>query len=109
MSLEYVSIAAATAVVDYDLLTDAVFKSAARGRRLIAAGLRGSAAAGDTEVRLTVGAVQVGKLFNDATGFPNRDAMFRIGAGVPGNTDVHAYVVDAPSTNPINLALDFAD
>jgi hypothetical protein len=106
MAIEYVSIAAASATVDSDLLSDAVFQSATRGRQLVAAALTGSAAAGDTEVRLAVGSVQVGKLFNSGTGFPDNQQLFNVGAGVPSNTSLHAYVVDAPATNPINLVLD---
>ena len=106
MALEYVSIAAASATVDTDLLSDAVFQSASRGRQLIAAALTGSAAAGDSEVRLAVGSVQVGKLFNSNTAFPDNNDLFGVGAGVPPNTALHAYVVDAPATNPINMVLD---
>ena len=104
-----VSVAAATAVVDYDLLRNTQFKVSSRPRRLVAAGLRGSAAALDTLVALMVGTTEVGRIYNDATGAPNRDAMFRIGARVPPNMEITAKVVDAPATNPINLAVDLQD
>ena len=105
--LVQVSIAAATAIVGYDLLANESLRQAEQGRSLIAAGLAGSAAALDTKVRIMVGQVEVGKIYNSATGAPNRDSMFRVGQGVPGGVEVHAYVEDAPATNPINLALDF--
>ena len=101
-----VSIAAATAVVNYDLLSSAIFRTDGRSRRIVAAGLAGSAAALDTIVRLMVGSNQVATMYNTGTGAPNRDDMFRVGENVPPNTPIHAYVVDAPSTNPINMALD---
>ena len=105
-ALQQVSIAAATAVVNYDLLTDAIFQTDGRSRRIVAAGLAGSAAALDTIVRLMAGTRQIGTIYNAATGAVTRDSMFRIGEDIPPNTPIHAYVVDAPATNPINLALD---
>ena len=105
-ALMQVSIAAATAVVNYDLLSSAIFRTDGRSRRIVAAGLAGSAAALDTIVRLMVGSNQVATMYNTGTGAPNRDDMFRVGENVPPNTPIHAYVVDAPSTNPINMALD---
>tara|TARA_Y100000310_G_C20676205_1_gene813198 strand:+ start:2301 stop:2675 length:375 start_codon:yes stop_codon:yes gene_type:complete len=106
MSVQQSSIAAATAVVGYDLLRDEGFKSAQFERRIVAAGLTGSAAAGDTEVELFIGSVSIGTLFNSATGFNNRDSLFRLGENVPPNAAISAVVRDAPATNPINIALD---
>lgn len=103
------SIAAATAIVGYDLAQDTFWRQSGRPRTLVAAGLCGSAAALDTKVRIHVGSNQVAEIFNSATGAPNRDAMFRIGAAVPGGVEVHAFVEDAPATNPINLAVDFQE
>ena len=105
-ALMQVSIAAATAVVNYDILSTAIFRTDGRPRRIVAAGLAGSAAALDTIVRLMVGSNQVATMYNTSTGAPNRDDMFRVGEAVPSNTPIHAYIVDAPSTNPINMALD---
>jgi len=109
MSLGQVSIAAATAVVGYDLAQNTYWQQSRRPRRIIAIGLKGSAAALDTKIRLSVDAVQVGDIFNSGTGAPNRDDMFRIGAIVPAGAEVHAFVEDAPATNPINLAVDFQE
>jgi hypothetical protein len=106
MSLEQISIAAASATVGTDLLSDAQFAESPNRRRIVAAGLAGSAAALDTEVRLVAGVVDIGKMFNAATGANNRDTMFRIGEDIEPGVRIRAYVVDAPATNPINLALD---
>jgi len=103
------SIAAATAVLDYDLAQNTEWQQAGRPRRMIAVGLKGSAAALDTKVRIMIGSAQVGTIFNSGTGAPNRDDMFRIGSICPANTEAHFYVADAPSTNPINLAVDWSD
>ena len=105
--LVQVSVAAATAVLGYDLLRDNPFQQSASARRIVAVALKGSAAALDSKVDLMVGALKVGEIFNSGTGAPNRDDLFRIGAFVPPNQEVHAYVTDAPATNPLNLAIDF--
>ena len=102
------SIAAATAVVGYDLAGDTVWQTAAYDRSIAAIGLAGSAAALDTEIRIMAGTVEVGNMFNSSTGAPNRDSMFRMGFRLPANTPVHLYIVDAPATNPINGSVDFA-
>jgi len=109
MALIQVSVAAATAVVDYDLLRNTTFKTSSKSRRVIAVGLRGSAAALDTLVAIMVGQTEVARIYNDSTGAPNREALFRVGSTVPPNMEVTAKVVDAPATNPINLAVDFQD
>jgi len=107
--LGQVSVAAATAVLGFDLARDTYWQQSNRPRNLVAVGLSGSAAALDTKVRIMVGAHQVGEMFNDSTGAPNRDAMFRISAIVPAGQEVHAFVDDAPATNPINAAFDFQE
>lgn len=108
-SLVAVSVAAATAVVDYNLLQSHPDRSSMRPRRIKTGGLAGSAAALDTLVRILVGATRVADLYNQATGAPSALAsMFEIGASVPAGVEVSAIVVDAPATNPINLALDIA-
>ena len=103
------SIAAATAIIGYDLCRDTAWQESNRNRRLVAVGLSGSAASLDTKVRLMVGTQMVGEMFNSKTGAPNKDDMFRVGSIVPGGAPVHALVDDAPVTNPINIALDFED
>ncbi|KKK87001.1 hypothetical protein LCGC14_2757620 [marine sediment metagenome] len=71
--------------------------------------MAGSAAALDTKVEVFVGAQKVGDLYNVDTGAVNRDAMFRVGTPVPAGVEVHLFVRDAPTTNPINCAVDFAE
>lgn len=103
-----VSIAAATAVVGFDLAAGTTWRVSNLPRRALAAGLAGSAAALDTKVDIFVGNVKVGEMFNSATGAPNRDSMFRIGYLVPAGAPISIIVTDAPATNPINFAMDLA-
>tara|TARA_Y100000310_G_C20580372_1_gene762670 strand:- start:564 stop:890 length:327 start_codon:yes stop_codon:yes gene_type:complete len=101
------SVAAATAVVGYDIATPSSLVEAPYPRSIQAIGLAGSAAALDTAVDIFVGQVKIATLYNSATGAPNRDAMFPVGQDVPAGATLRAIVTDAPATNPINLAVSF--
>ena len=103
------SIAAATAVIGYDLSTGQTWKQSIRPRTLRGAALAGSAAAGDTKVEIFRGSVKVAELYNTATGFPTRDHLFPVGAMIPGGEEISVLVVDAPASNPINPLLDFVE
>lgn len=108
MALSIISIAAATAVLGYDLLTNRPdIASSAQGRVLRAVGLTGSAAAGDTAVDFKVGNRTVVSLYNTATGFPTNDASkFPTSYNVPAGSPLSIIVTDAPVTNAINLLVD---
>jgi len=101
-----VSIAAASAPVDTDLLRDSEIRSRPNTRRLKKSGFTGSAAAGDTKVELKAGSNTLAILYNTNTGYPKADAdMMEINELVPANVELHAIVRDAPATNPINLSI----
>lgn len=102
------SVAAAVAVVGYDLALNTTWRTASVNRRILAAGLAGSAAALDTKVDLFVSNVKVGEMYNAATGANTRDTMFRVGYPVPAGAPISVIVTDAPATNPINLAVDLS-
>lgn len=108
MALTIISVAAATAVVGYDLLTnrpDIANSAAARVLRALA--LTGSGAAGDTVVDIKVGNRTVSTLYNTATGFPTADAsQFKTAYNVPPGAPVSVIVTDAPVTNALNLLID---
>ena len=108
MPLNTVSVAAATAVLGYDMLsTRNDIATAGRNRVLRALGLTGSAAAGDSALDIYVGTVRVATIYNSATGFPSNDAAkFPTAYAVPPSTPISAIVVDAPATNPLNLLID---
>ena len=106
--LAQVSIAAATAVVGYDLLGSSTFRQTTQGRVVRRAGLTGSAAALDTQIDLFAGSTKIGSLYNSATGAAQQDAsMFTIQTALPANVSLSALVVDAPATNPVNLVIEF--
>ena len=104
-----VSIAAATAVLGYDLTQNTTWRTSSRPRRIVAAGLAGSAAALDAKIDLFVGDVKVGEMYNATTGAVARNTgMFRVGVLVPAGSPVSALVTDAPATNPLNFTVDFS-
>jgi len=101
-----VSIAAAVAVLDYNLLQNSPHRQASRMRTLRAVGLAGSAAAGDAQVAILINQTEVARVYNNATGFPNADSLKHVGAQVPANAEISVVVTDAPATNPLNLLLE---
>ena len=109
MGVGEVSVAAATAVVGYDLLDGEWFQQLPYPRLLNLLGLAGSAAALDTEAELFVDTQKVGTFTNSATGAVLMDAHGKkLGAVfVPSFSNIHLYITDAPATNPINAVLEW--
>lgn len=108
MALSIISVAAAVAVVGYDLLTNRPdIQNSGANRVLRAVALTGSAAAGDSVVDFKVGNRVVATLYNTATGFPTADASkFPTSYMVPAGSPLSVIVTDAPATNPLNLLVD---
>jgi hypothetical protein len=108
MSISQGSVAAATAVVGYDLMSGDTNRSSTLNRNLVAVGIAGSAAELDTKVRIMVGNLEVATLFNSDTGAVNvNTSMFRLIQPVPAGSICSILVVDQPTTSPINYSLDF--
>lgn len=104
------SVAAATAVIGYDLAGNTIWQQQGTGRALTGFALKGSAAANDTKVDVFIDTVKVGEFYNTNTGFPNMDDVIPMpGNYVPPHSQIHIYVTDAPATNPINLILIWAE
>lgn len=103
-----VSIAAASAPVGTNLLADSIYGQSRVARQIRGVALKGSAAAGDTIVAILVDTMEIGRIFNSGTGFPNRDDIKPLVANVPAGAQLFANIVDAPATNPINLLMAFA-
>jgi len=104
------SVAAAVAVLGYDLATAQTWKTAGQDRIINAVGLAGSAAVLDTQVDIMVGEVKIAELYNSSLLAVQKDTdMFRGGAFVPGGTPISILVTDAPATSPINVAVDLQD
>lgn len=106
MAVFEVSVAAATAVLNYDLLRDETWTTAPWPRVIRALAICGSAAAGDCAASLKVGQTEVAKKYNTTTGFPTRDHLVGVGARVPAGMKISLIVIDAPSTNPMNALVD---
>lgn len=107
------SIAAATAIVGYDLMTGSRHQQKEQNRIIHTLGLTGSANAGDTEIELFIGDDLVGNFFNTTPGngvWSKKDDIVPLGGVIvyPGEK-IHAYVVTAPATNAINIALMTGD
>jgi len=108
MAVYEVSIAAATAVVGYDLLSTLPYARVSGGGRVLrSAGVAGSAAAQDSRVGVLVGGVKIGQLYNGATGGVSGDRdMTDFGdAWIPPGESLSVLVEDAPATNPLNLRI----
>lgn len=102
-----VTVAAATAVLAYDLLKDVVGKRDSSPRTLIGIGLAGSAVAGDAAVDIMVNSIPVATLYNLVLAWPTKDHILPCNIFVPGDAELAAVVVDAPVTSPLNLVLIF--
>ena len=105
-----VSIAAATAVVGYDLFKDTIWQQAPYPRILSGVGCAGSLAALDTKVSIYVGTVKVGEFYNSALGavLVNQH-MFAMNENIAAGDLLHAYVDDAPLTNPLNMVVELLE
>jgi len=99
------SVAAATAAVGYDLLSGNMLQQVGYPRVITGVGLCGSAAAGDTAIELYVDTVLVGQFYNTTTGFPTNDHIVPIEFEIPANSRIVCKVIDAASTNPINILI----
>jgi len=110
MGVGQFSVAAATAVVGYDLAKDTIWQQQGKRRALTGFALKGSAAANDTKVSLFVDTVKIAEFYNNDTGFPTMDHLIPLDMNyVPPNSMIHIYVDDAPATNPINGILTWRD
>jgi len=104
------SIAAAVAVLGYDLATGKTWRSSNKRRWCGGFGLAGSAAALDTHVRLMAGQVEIGDFYNSSVGAVTKDVdMFPVGAWVEAGLNIGIIIDDAPVTNPINVAIDLQE
>lgn len=106
-----VSVAAATAVVGYDLVQSDINNRQPMGRRLTNLALTGSAAAGDCIVELMINGRAIGRFANTSTGLvADRTKDFRaVNAYVRANELIQVFVRDAADTNPIVLEMEFTE
>lgn len=104
------SVAAATAVLGYDLLQGQIHQISAVNRVLQGVSLTGSAAIGDTKVDLYVDTVKVAEVWNSKLLIGNMDDIVMLdNLFVPAGAALHAIVTDAPVTNPVFLGIRTAE
>jgi len=109
MGMGQVSVAAATAVLGYDLTTGTLWATQGNRRVITGFAMTGSAAAGDAKIDLYVDQYKVGEFFNVTTGFPTKDHFYALNAFVPAGSKISIIVTDAPGTNPLNCVLTWGD
>lgn len=101
-------IAVAGAALTVDVVSGHENSQVGYRRFLVACGLSGSAAIGDTLLSVRVGGREVDKLRNQELGLAiAADKMLATRALVRANTPVQVIVEDAPLTNPIRLRMVF--
>lgn len=105
--IEAVAVAAATAVVNYDIFQgNEDLRRRNYPRVVTGISVAGSAAAGDCSFILRVNGVRMGEFYNKATGWPNNDHKVRCNIPVPRDALLEAHMVTAPTTNPINVEVE---
>jgi len=107
MGLEFVTIAAATAVLDYDIFQgNEYLRRVNYPRVVISVACAGSTAAGDTAFDLKVNGAKLASFTNRAAGWPTNDHKQRVAIPVPANALIEAEITDAALTNPINVEVE---
>ena len=110
MGTGQISVAAATAVLGYDLFGDEWFQIMNEDRELTGIGVAGSTDALDTLLELFVGTQKIGEFYTKAAGAVLMDAhRVTLEVDVEAGDMLHLYVVDAPATNPINVDLEWEE
>ena len=102
------SVAAATATVGYDIAKDKNWRQRSYDRILTKIGSCGSTAAGDCEFEAMVNGVNMGAFRNITTGWPTKDHMMDQAIPIPANALLELLMTIAPTTNPINVIVEFA-
>jgi len=94
------AVAAATAVVGFDLFTDEVWARSPIDRILVGSGVAGSAVIGDSEVELFIDEVRVGAFFNNRLLLPTQDEIQDLeDLFIPAGAQLRSIVRDAPATS----------
>jgi len=108
MALTTIGVAAATAVLGYNVLQNRPdVQSAGRTRTLRGFALTGSAVIGDCSVDVKVGDRVVGTFYNSALLTPQSDRdVMPMSVHVPAGVPVSVIVVDAPATSIMYSMLD---
>ncbi len=103
------SVAAATAVVGYDLMQNSILQSVGYPRIITGIGFCGSNAAGDCMADVIVDGRVYAQLINIDTGYPNNDEIVPMNIPVPAGSKIIIRCTDAAAANPINLVIKTAE
>jgi len=107
MALEYVSVAAATAVLDYDIFQgNEDLRRRNFPRMITGLSCGGSAVAGDTAFDLKINGAKVGSFINRGLLWPTNDHKQHLAIPVLANALVEAEITDAATTNPVNVEVE---
>lgn len=109
MPIYEVTVAAATAVLGYDMFRDEPWTVSDLDRVITGLAVTGSAAAGDAGIDLLIGQVRVARKYNQTTGFPNMDNLTPLDVAVPAGSKISGPVFDAPATSPLNIMIAVED
>ena len=112
MPLIHERVAVANAKVGTDLLLNSVYRKSNNRRVIRDALIAGSAAVGDTQAQLLIGAVVVADIPNTIAGANQKISgldPLRIGAIVSADEEIRLRVTDAPETNAIDVFLTVDD
>lgn len=104
-------VAAATAVVGYNLATGERWARSPVNRVLKGVAITGSAVIGDSEVDVYIDEVRVSGFFNSALLTPqvDRDIVPQPSLLVPAGAEIQAIVIDAPATSIIYFLVALED
>lgn len=96
------AVAAATAIIGYDLFTGQVWARSPVDRILTGTGVTGSAVIGDSEVEMFIDEVRVGSFFNNRLLVPTQDEVVDLeDLFIPSGALLRSIVRDAPATSII--------
>lgn len=104
-------VAAAVAVVGFNLTQNQRWARSPVHRVLTGIGLTGSAVIGDTEADVFIDEVRVSGLFNSALLIPqvDRDIVPQPSLLIPAGAELQCVIVDAPTTSIIYFLAALAD
>lgn len=104
------AVAAATAIVGYDMFTGEVWARAPQNRILTGIAVTGSAVIGDAEVEPHIDEVRVSNFFNSKLLLPNNDDLMTLESlGVPAGAQLRCIVRDAPATSILYVMVSLED
>ena len=105
-----VGVAAATAVLGYDMFTGQPWARSPVPRTLNEVAVTGSAVVGDSEMDLLIDEVRIGNFFNSALLVPQFDQMVGLGRlFIPAGALLRGIIRDAPATSLLYVRLDLSD